>query len=138
DAVVIGGGVVGLAVARALAQQGREVTLLEADARLGNHTSSRNSEVIHAGIYYPEGSLKARLCVQGRQMLYDYCVRADVAHRRIGKLIVATHEAELAALQKIAEQSRQNGVFDLEWLELRDIAALEPAVRAVQGLLSPS
>jgi L-2-hydroxyglutarate oxidase LhgO len=138
DAVVVGGGVIGLALARALALAGREVTLLEAESRLGNHTSSRNSEVIHAGIYYPEGSLKARLCVAGKELLYAYCVERGVPHRRVGKLIVATREEEVAKLDGILEHARRAGVTDLEWLDAADIARLEPAVRAVRGLWSPS
>jgi L-2-hydroxyglutarate oxidase LhgO len=138
DAVVIGGGVIGLAVARALALQGRSVTLLEAESRLGQHTSSRNSEVIHAGIYYPPGSLKARLCVQGKALLYAYAAENDVAHRRLGKLIVASREDEVPALEKIRHSAEQCGVHDLEWLQAKDVAALEPAVTAVRGLLSPS
>lgn len=138
DAVVIGGGVIGLAVARELSLRGREVTLLEAETRLGNHTSSRNSEVIHAGIYYPQGSLKARLCVAGKGRLYEYCAAADVPHRRVGKLIVATTEAEIGTLENILARARACGVSDLQWLESGDIARLEPAVRAVRGLFSPS
>ncbi len=138
DAAVIGGGVVGLAFARALALAGREVTLLEADGRLGNHTSSRNSEVIHAGIYYPQGSLKARLCVAGKHQLYDYCVRAGVPHRRIGKLIVATRDDEVAALEGILRHALASGVSDLEWVEAGSIRQLEPAVTAVRALFSPS
>jgi L-2-hydroxyglutarate oxidase LhgO len=138
DAVVIGGGVIGLALARALALGGREVTLLEADSRLGNHTSSRNSEVIHAGIYYPKGSLKARACVAGKDRLYRYCAEAGVPHRRVGKLIVATRDAEVATLDGILQHARENGVTDLEWLEAGQIAELEPHVKAVRGLLSPS
>lgn len=138
DAVVIGGGVIGLALARALALQGREVTLLEADTRLGNHTSSRNSEVIHAGIYYPKGSLKARLCVEGKERLYQYCAQADVPHRRVGKIIVATRDEEVAKLEGILQHARESGVMDLDWLEARDIAELEPQVKAVRGLISPS
>jgi L-2-hydroxyglutarate oxidase LhgO len=138
DAVVVGGGVIGLALARALSLRGREVTLLEAEKRLGNHTSSRNSEVIHAGIYYPEGSLKARLCVDGKRRLYEYCAERDVPHRRIGKLIVATRDEEVPKLEGILEHARRAGVTDLEWLEPGTIADLEPAVRAVRGLLSPS
>jgi L-2-hydroxyglutarate oxidase LhgO len=138
DAVVIGGGVVGLAIARSLALRGREVTLLETESRLGQHTSSRNSEVIHAGIYYPAGSLKAQLCVEGKELLYAYCGAHDVEHRRIGKLIVASRESEVAALDDIQALARKNGVLDLEWVEAKDIAVLEPAVKGVRGLLSPS
>ena len=94
DVVVIGGGVIGLGVARALALAGREVTVLEAEPAIGLHTSSRNSEVIHAGIYYPTGSLKAQLCVAGKLALYEYCTGEDVPHARLGKIIVATREEE--------------------------------------------
>jgi len=138
DAVVVGGGVIGLALARRLVTAGRQVTLLESESRLGQHTSSRNSEVIHAGIYYAPGSLKARLCVEGKALLYAYAAQNDVEHRRLGKLIVASRDEELAALDAIRANAEQNGVHDLEWLEARDIAALEPAVKAVRGLLSPS
>jgi L-2-hydroxyglutarate oxidase LhgO len=138
DAVVVGGGVIGLAMARALSLAGREVTLLEAETRVGNHTSSRNSEVIHAGIYYPQGSLKARLCVAGKQLLYRYCEEAAVAHRRVGKLIVAVTEQEVATLDGILQHAQGSGVHDLEWVDAGDIARLEPQVRAVRGLLSPS
>jgi len=138
DAVVIGGGVIGLAVSRQLALAGREVTLLETESRLGQHTSSRNSEVIHAGIYYPPGSLKARLCVEGKRLLYAYAAQNDVEHRRLGKIIVASRHEEVAALDGILANAQKNGVSDLEWLEAKDIAALEPAVKAVRGLLSPS
>jgi L-2-hydroxyglutarate oxidase LhgO len=138
DAVVIGGGVIGLAVARVLALRGRAVTLLESESRLGQHTSSRNSEVIHAGIYYPPGSLKARLCVTGKELLYAYAAENDVAHRRLGKIIVASREDEVPALEKIRRSAEQCGVNDLEWLEAKDVAALEPAVKAVRGLFSPS
>jgi L-2-hydroxyglutarate oxidase LhgO len=138
DVVVIGAGVVGLAVARALALAGREVLIVEAEPTFGSHTSSRNSEVIHAGIYYPTGSKKARSCVRGKQLLYDYCERNDVPHRRLGKLIVATRDDEVPALEKILAQAQANGVGDLTWLEAHEIAELEPAVRAVRGLFSPS
>ena len=104
DCAVIGAGVIGLAVARALAQAGREVLVLEAEDSIGNHTSSRNSEVIHAGIYYEPGSLKARLCVAGRQALYDYCEARGVPHRRCGKLIVATTPTQHAELHAIRAQ----------------------------------
>jgi L-2-hydroxyglutarate oxidase LhgO len=138
DAVVIGGGVVGLSLARALAQRGRQVTLLEAEPGLGRHTSSRSSEVIHAGIYYPPASLKARLCVEGKLRLYAYAAQAGVEHRRVGKLIVASSEAELAALESIALNAAASGVHDLERLSANDVAALEPQVRSLGGLLSPS
>ena len=138
DAVVIGAGVVGLAVARALALAGREVVVLESEPAIGTHTSSRNSEVIHAGLYYPTGSLKARLCVAGREALYRYCAENDVAHQRIGKLLVATVDAEIAALESYKKQAELNGVMDLTWLDAREANALEPAVRAVRALLSPS
>lgn len=138
DAVVVGGGVVGLAVARALALAGREVTLVEAESTIGSHSSSRNSEVIHAGIYYEPGSLKARLCVAGKLALYDYCQRRGVTHERIGKIIVATRDEEVAVLERIERQAKANGVHDLEWLDSARIHALEPAIKAVRGLLSPS
>jgi L-2-hydroxyglutarate oxidase LhgO len=138
DSVVIGGGVVGLALARALARAGREVTLLEAETRLGQHASSRSSEVIHAGIYYAPDSLKARLCVRGKQLLYRYCVEAGVEHRRLGKLIVATRDEEVPALAGIFEQARTSGVEELSWLDAREIMELEPQVRGVRGLLSRS
>ena len=138
DAVVIGAGVVGLAVARALAMAGREVVILEAEKAIGTHTSSRNSEVIHAGIYYPEGSLKAKACVEGKQLLYEYCAKHGVPHRRCGKLIVGTdplHLQELASLQNRAEA---NGVFDLLPLTKAQVAELEPEVSCAAALLSPS
>ena len=113
DAVVIGAGVVGLAIARTLALAGREVLVLEAADAIGTETSARNSEVIHAGIYYPPGSLKARLCVEGRRRLYDYCEGHGVPHKRLGKLIVATQEGQQSGLAKIAEGARACGVDDL-------------------------
>ncbi|MDB4976259.1 MAG: dependent oxidoreductase [Myxococcaceae bacterium] len=138
DVAVIGGGVVGLAVARALALAGREVIVIEAERVVGSHTSARNSEVIHAGIYYPQGSLKAKLCVEGKQALYAYCAERGVAHERVGKLIVATREEELAALAKIREHAAQNGVTDLVPLSADEVHDLEPKVIAVAGLWSPS
>jgi L-2-hydroxyglutarate oxidase LhgO len=138
ECVVVGAGVVGLAVARALALSGREVLLLEAAKAVGTGTSSRNSEVIHAGIYYPQGSLKARLCVQGNPMLYDYCVARGIHHRRCGKLIVATAPAQVASLQQIADQARRNGVNDLVWLSQAEAMRLEPALQCQGALLSPS
>lgn len=141
DAVVIGAGVVGLAAARALALaprfQGAQVLVLEAASAIGTGTSSRNSEVIHAGIYYPQGSLKARLCVQGRQQLYAYCAERGVAHRRCGKLIVATDEAQIAQLEFIAAKARANGVDDMQVLSAAQAQALEPALQCTAALLSP-
>jgi L-2-hydroxyglutarate oxidase LhgO len=138
DVAVVGAGVVGLAIARALAQAGREVFVLERERAIGVHTSSRNSEVIHAGIYYQPGSLKARLCVQGRRALYAYCQERAVPHARIGKVIVATAEEEIGALEKILALARASGVEDLEWLSAEELHRLEPEVRGVRGLLSPS
>ena len=137
DAVVVGAGVIGLAVARCLALAGREVLILEAEARFGTQTSSRNSEVIHAGLYYPTGSRKARLCVRGKELLYQYCVERGVAHRRIGKLLIATDEEELPALASYAQRAEANGV-PLQPLTAAEIRRLEPAVRAVAGLYSES
>jgi L-2-hydroxyglutarate oxidase LhgO len=138
DVAVIGAGVVGLAVARALALAGREVVVLEAEASFGSHTSSRNSEVIHAGIYYPTGSLKARLCVAGKHALYAYAEEHGVPHARLGKIIVATRDEELPVLDKLRRQAADNGVDDLEWLDRQAVAELEPDIVAVRGLLSPS
>ena len=138
DCIVIGAGVVGLAVARALALGGREVIILEADKAIGTGTSSRNSEVIHAGIYYSSGSLKARLCVQGREQLYAYCRERGVPHARLGKLIVATTDAELPTLQHYLAAARANGVMDLDELDARAVHELEPEVKSAGGLLSPS
>ena len=138
DCVVVGGGVVGLAVARALALDGREVLVLEAASAIGTQTSSRNSEVIHAGIYYPQGSLKARLCVQGKAMLYDYCGVRAVPHQRCGKLIVATSPEQLAQLDGIRLRAVANGVDDLQWLSRDEARALEPELECVAALLSPS
>jgi L-2-hydroxyglutarate oxidase LhgO len=138
DCVVIGAGVVGLAVARCLALSGREVMVLEAASAIGTQTSSRNSEVIHAGIYYPQGSVKARLCVQGRQMLYAYCAERGIGHRRCGKLIVATSPQQRAELQSIINKAAANGVPDLVLLTREQARALEPALECVAAVHSPS
>jgi L-2-hydroxyglutarate oxidase LhgO len=138
DAVVIGAGVVGLAIARALAQRGLETFILEKNDHIGMETSARNSEVIHAGIYYPKGSLKAQLCVQGRDLLYDFCQSHGVGHKRLGKLIVATHANQDSQLAAIVKAANDNGVHDLKPLSKAEIAALEPDLFTTQGLLSPS
>lgn len=138
DCIVVGAGVVGLAIARQLSLSGREVMVVEAMEGIGTGTSARNSEVIHAGIYYPAGSLKAKLCVQGRHMLYDYCAARGVAHKRIGKLIVATTEQESLHLESIREKARINGVDDLEVLTAAQAKSLEPALSCTSALLSPS
>jgi L-2-hydroxyglutarate oxidase LhgO len=138
ECVVIGAGVVGLAVARALALSGREVMVLESDVMIGTGTSSRNSEVIHAGIYYPPGSLKAILCVEGKERLYAYCAERGVPHKRLGKLIVAVEEAEIATFEGIEKRARANGVEDLRWLSGAEARAMEPALHCVAALLSPS
>ncbi len=138
DAVVVGAGVVGLGVARALALVGREVVLLEAADAIGSGTSGRNSEVIHAGLYYPPGSLKARLCVRGRELLYAYCAAHGVAHRRCGKLVVATDAAQLPALRALQRRAEACGVLDLQWLDGGEARALEPALQCSAALLSPS
>jgi L-2-hydroxyglutarate oxidase LhgO len=137
-AVVIGAGVVGLAIARALALAGRDVTILEKNAGFGEETSARNSEVIHAGIYYPTNSLKARLCVEGRRLLYAFCESRKIGHKKIGKLIVATHDGQDAQLDRLLHQARDNDVDDLKRLSRADIAALEPELSARGGLFSPS
>jgi L-2-hydroxyglutarate oxidase LhgO len=138
ECVVIGAGVVGLAVARELAMAGREVIVLEAAESIGTHTSSRNSEVIHAGLYYPQGSLKARLCVEGKQRLYAYCAERGIPHQRIGKIVVAADESEIPAVQSYVVKAQANGVTDLEWLSAAELHALEPEVHCVAGFLSPS
>lgn len=138
DAVVVGAGVVGLAVARSLAVRGREVLVLEAADTIGTGTSSRNSEVIHAGIYYAAGSLKARLCVQGNAMLYDYCARRGVDHRHCGKLIVATSSEQVDQLQVIAQKARRNSVEELALLSGAQARALEPNLQCQAALLSAS
>jgi len=138
DCAVIGGGVVGLAVARALALAGREVVVLEAEGAIGTGTSSRNSEVIHAGIYYPQGSLKARLCVEGKEALYGYAAERGVPHRRCGKLIVATSPEQVAQLEVIRAKAAANGVGDLALLTAQQAMAMEPQLHCVAALHSPS
>ena len=138
ETVVVGAGVIGLAVARALANSGREVMVLDAADALGTGISSRNSEVIHAGIYYPPGSLKARLCVAGRTLLYDYCRSRHVAFRTCGKLIVAASDDDRDVLSRLRQRATANGVDDLLSLERADVAVLEPELETRGALLSPS
>ena len=138
ECVVVGAGVVGLAVARALALEGREVLILEKNATFGAETSSRNSEVIHAGIYYPKGSLMARLCIAGREALYAFSRDHGVQHRKIGKLVVATTAEEAAQLESIRGRAAANGVDDLRAMSAEEARALEPELRCEGALLSPS
>ena len=138
ETIVVGAGAVGLAVARALAEAGHEVMVLEQHALIGSETSSRNSEVIHAGIYYPTGSLRARLCVRGKELLYRFCAESNVAHARCGKLLVATHESQLPKLAAIKQTAERNGVTDLEPLGANAARALEPELACVAALISPS
>jgi L-2-hydroxyglutarate oxidase LhgO len=138
DCVVIGAGVVGLAIARALARQGHEVVILEATEAIGTGVSSRNSEVIHAGIYFSADLWKTRLCVRGRRMLYGFCSEYGVPHRRCGKLIVANGPAEEEALRILLARGHANGVNDLQWLAGPEARAREPALRASAAVLSPS
>jgi L-2-hydroxyglutarate oxidase LhgO len=138
DAVVVGAGVVGLAVARALALAGRETIILEKEITIGTGTSSRNSEVIHAGIYYPKGSLKARLCVAGRKALYAYCDAHGIPYRRCGKLIVAIGEEQRGSLERVLATARGNGVDDITLISREEAQALEPALACAGALLSPS
>ncbi|NMM44082.1 NAD(P)/FAD-dependent oxidoreductase [Rhodospirillaceae bacterium KN72] len=141
DCLIIGAGVVGLACAKQMAEQGREVIVVESESAIGTGTSSRNSEVIHAGIYYPEGSLKARLCVEGRRRLYDYCRDRGVPHRQCGKLIVATTAAEDVVLDGILAKAERNGVTGedaLKPISGAEAMELEPALACTKALISPS
>lgn len=135
ECLVVGAGVIGLACARALAEAGREVIVVERNDVIGAETSSRNSEVVHAGIYYSTGSVKARLCVAGKQKLYDYCDNRGVPYRRCGKIIVATDPAQIEVLQGYHSQAESNGVA-LSWLDENALHELEPQLQAVVGLLS--
>jgi L-2-hydroxyglutarate oxidase LhgO len=138
DCVVVGAGVVGLAIARALARSGRAVLVLEAERAIGAGISSRSSEVIHAGLDYPQGSAKGRFCLEGRRLLYEYCAEHGVEHRRCGKLIVATDDAQRPRLRQIESAAYANGVTDLRWLEAAQARNLEPALRCIAALHSPS
>lgn len=136
--IVIGAGVVGLAIARKMALLGYATLVVEENEAIGMGISSRNSEVIHAGLYYTPGSLKAKFCVQGKQMLYQYCAEKGIEHRRLGKLLVATEESQLAKLAKIKATAEANGVLDLRYLSAQEAQAMEPALHCVQALFSPS
>ena len=138
ECLVVGAGIIGLAVARALARAGREVIVVESENGIGSGVSSRNSEVIHAGIYYPPGLDKTRLCVDGKAMLYAFCREFGVPHRRCGKLLVAVNAAEVDKLAALKAQAEANGVADLVWLSASEARALEPALVAERALLSPS
>ncbi len=138
ECLVVGAGVVGLAIARALAQAGHEVLIAESEPLYGSGISSRNSEVIHAGLYYAAGSLKARLCVRGKALLYDYCETRGLPHRRCGKLLVATSDAEVPRLHALRASGAANGVTDLDWLSADEARVLEPALQCVAALWSPS
>jgi len=138
DVAIIGAGVTGLATASEIAQLKRQVFVFEKNRTFGLETSSRNSEVIHAGIYYPENSLKAKLCVEGKNLLYELCSKHNIAHKQLGKIIVATDKNETAQLEKLYEQGRRNGVEDLMLLSQAEVKKLEPNVEAKAGLLSPS
>ena len=138
DCIVVGAGVIGLAVGRSLARTGREVVVLEAEPEIGMHTSSRNSEVIHAGLYYPEGSLKARLCVSGKAMLYEYCNVRNIPYDRLGKLVVASGDEEVARLEQIRAQASRNDVNDLDFLTAEQVITIEPDIVCDAALLSPS
>jgi L-2-hydroxyglutarate oxidase LhgO len=138
ECVVIGAGVVGLAVARALALAGREVMVLEKERWIGAETSSRNSEVIHAGLHYPKSSLKARFCVEGRDRLYEYCAQRGIPHRRLGKLTVACKEEEIPILESVWRKAEANGVHDLEWVGGNEARLLEPELFCLRAFLSPS
>ncbi len=138
ECLVVGGGVIGIAIARRLALAGLEVLVLEAESSLATHTSSRNSEVIHAGIYYATNSLKAELCVAGLKLLYDFCENKHVPFRQTGKIMVATDSAQVDQLRGYEHQANANGVSDLRRLSAHDVAKLEPQIECLAGLLSPS
>lgn len=138
DIAIIGAGVVGLAIAAELSERHSGVFVFERNAAYGSETSSRNSEVIHAGIYYPQGSLKAKLCVEGRRLLYESCAKHRIPHRKLGKIIVATSEEEVGQLEAIREKAQKNGVDDLRPLSRAELKTLEPNIEAKAGLLSPS
>ena len=138
DSLIVGAGVVGLAIARRLAKAGMETAILEAEGDIGTKTSSRNSEVIHAGIYYPAGSFKAQLCTKGRDLLYRYCADRGVPHKRTGKLVLAADDSDIPRLEALKKKAEANGVGDLRWVERAELAELEPELTASKALHSPS
>ena len=138
DITIVGAGVIGLAIAYELAQENYIILLLEKNSTFGEETSSRNSEVIHAGIYYPKNSLKAELCVRGKKLLYEYCVKNNIPHKKVGKLIVAINTEEEKGLNEIYDNACNNGVDDLIWWNKNKIARLEPEIKAAKALFSPS
>src|SRR5215212_9871835 len=138
DTAVVGGGVVGLAAALAVARRGRTVCVLEREPRPGMGTSTHNSQVIHAGIYYPAGTLKAKHCVEGARLLYDFCEEHRVPYRRCGKLIVASNEHEIEALQRLMVRAEANGVTGLQLVDAAFIKAREPHIRALAAIYSPN
>ena len=137
DVAVIGGGIVGLATARALAASGRRVVVVEAETALAQHQTARNSGVVHAGLYYPPGSLKARLCTSGRARMADYCRERDLPYDECGKLVVAVDDGELDGLREIHRRAEANGVPDVRWLDARELRDVEPAARGVAAVHSP-
>ena len=138
DIVIIGAGVVGLAIAAEVALRGKDVCVFEKNHTFGLETSSRNSQVIHAGIHYPTNSLKAKLCVEGRISLYELCERHSLAYRKRGKVIIATREDEVGEIERLCEQGKRNGVEDLDILSRNELKRLEPNVEGIAGLFSPS
>lgn len=138
DILIIGAGVVGLAIAAKVARSGRGVIIVDKNPQLGMETSSRNSEVIHSGIYYPQGTLKAVLCIKGNPMIYEYCRAHNIKHNNIGKIVIARSEAERAELQRLKKIGTENGAEGLELLSQSKLAELEPEVKALEGLMVPS
>lgn len=138
DVAIIGAGAIGLAIARRLAMTGRHVILLESGSAIGQQTSSRNSEVIHGGIYYSPGSIKTNLCVQGKQQLYDFCLKHNIPHKRLGKIIAATNDSQIPALEALYKKAHTNNVTDVVMLSKQDVQKLEPSLNCVAALLSPS
>ncbi len=136
DVAVIGAGVIGLAIAQRLSLKGKRVSIIEAGAGVGAETSARGSHIVHSGIYYTPGSLKATLCVRGKELLYSYCNKRNVAYKKLGKIILATTEKEVETLEHLKEQGEKNGVTDLQWLSAHEVHEKEPAVRCARLVVS--